>query len=118
LWDLRINSSIKQFKDPLFAENSASNAKMSPDGSRLYVGAGQNILEFDLKTEKILIDKSVRNQEKTRDEINFVTVSPNGKFLASCDDSGDIQIYDPETLDTYASFKDNHKNVLNLRYSA
>ena len=82
-----MNSSIKQYKDPIFKDNSLSNAKINPDGSRLHVGAGRNILEFDLKTEKILIDKSTLSLEKTRDEINFVAVSPDGKYIASCDDS-------------------------------
>ena len=87
LWDLRLNSSIKQFKDPLFEENLPSNAKFSPDGSLMYVGAGRNLLTFDIKTDKILIDNCTLHKESTRDEINYVTISPDGKFVASCDDS-------------------------------
>jgi len=87
LWDLRLNSSIKQFKDPIFEENQPSNAKFSPDGSLLYVGAGTNLLTFDVKTDKILIDQSTLHKESTRDEINYVAVSSDGKWVASCDDS-------------------------------
>lgn len=82
-----MNTSIKQYKDPLFTENPPSNAKMSPDGSKLFVGAGKHILDFDLKTERILINECTKHKELARDEINFVTISPDGKFLASCDDS-------------------------------
>lgn len=84
---MRLNSSIKQFKDPIFEENQPSNAKFSPDGSLLYVGAGNNLLTFDIKTDKILIDNSTLHKESTRDEINYVTISPDGNYIASCDDS-------------------------------
>ncbi len=82
-----MDESIKVYKDPLFIENSPSNAKITPDGSRIIAGAGSNVLAFDMKTDKILVDACMLTKNSARDEINFVAVSPCGKYTASCDDS-------------------------------
>jgi len=111
LWDLRADESIKVYKDPLFVENTPSNVKILPDGSKILAGAGSNILAFDMKTDKILVEESTLHKNCTRDEINCVAISPDGKYTASCDDSHDIQVYNTETLETHASFQDNHTNI-------
>jgi hypothetical protein len=85
---LRINSSIKRYTDPSFANKNLSNAKFSPNFDKIYVGCENSIVEFDPKTDKILVDKASYIANKlTNDEINFVAVSSDGKFLATCDDS-------------------------------
>jgi len=71
----------------LFKENNLSNAKFSPNFDKIYVGCGKSLVEFDPKTEKILINEAINKIEKTTDEINFVTVSNDGKYLATCDDA-------------------------------
>ncbi len=87
LWDLRLNSSIKRLTCEQFKERDISNAKFSPDGKSIYAGAGNMIFEFDISTDKILIGEPKREKESTRDDINYLGVSNNGKFLAFCDDS-------------------------------
>jgi WD40 repeat protein len=86
LWDLRLNSSIKRFTDDKMNNKELSNAKLSPDGNQLFAGASTSIFSFDLRTDKILVEIANKQRETTEEEINFVTLDSDGKFLASCDD--------------------------------
>jgi len=86
-WDLRMNSSIKQFVDPAFKETGLSSVKISRDGSQLYAAAGAQVYAFDIKTEKVLINESQKQIPLCGDEINQIQISEDGRFLAGCDDS-------------------------------
>lgn len=86
-WDLRMNSSIKQFVDPGFKNNDLSHVKISPDGQTIFAAASQKLFAFDLKTDKVLINECQNQFDLCGDDINQIQISYNGRFLVGCDDS-------------------------------
>lgn len=87
VWDLRLNSSVKRLTCNEIKDKTLSNAKFDHEGSKVYAGLEKEIVQFDLKKDKILIEECSKIKEATRDEINYLNVSNDGKYLASCDDS-------------------------------
>ena len=45
------------------------------------------------------------------DEINSISVSPNGRFLAAADDAGDVKIVDTGTWQLFKSMRGAHSNI-------
>lgn len=53
----------------------------------------------------------VAEWSENEDEINDVTVSNSGQFAASCDDSGEIKIYDLRQRRLYRTLRRSHTNI-------
>ena len=45
------------------------------------------------------------------DEINSVSVAPNGRFLAAADDAGDVMVIDASTWQLFKSMRGAHDNI-------
>lgn len=45
------------------------------------------------------------------DEVNSISVSPNGRFLAAADDAGDVKIIDASTWQLFKSMRGAHDNI-------
>ena len=56
-------------------------------------------------------DGCVAEWTENEDEINDITVSNSGQFAASCDDSGEIKIYDLRQRRLYRTLRRSHTNI-------
>ena len=86
LWDLRKNSSIKRYIDPEFKDKEMANIRFSKDGNKIFQACGNSIYQFDLRTDKILVNNNEKSILSNNDEINHIQVDEENKYIVACDD--------------------------------
>ncbi|GAB5355269.1 hypothetical protein AAMO2058_000190900 [Amorphochlora amoebiformis] len=94
LWDLKTRKPTRCILG-CFSKNPVNSVAFTPgDPNRIYAAAGNKIFSFDLRKTSILLTKPETILEFNKEEISQVAMHRKGKFLASCDDSGEIQVID------------------------
>ena len=81
------------------------------DSRRLFAGAGQRVLELDLRAAGGEGTAPVRTFEWSRDEVNQVTVNAKGTLLAAADDSGEAVVVDLEGGKLQKRLQGAHENI-------
>lgn len=74
---------------------------------RLYASCGNRISGYDLRNPS----STVCEFEFNGDEVNQVAIHDKGKFLAACDDSGEIKVIDVESGRLFKSLHSKHDNI-------
>jgi WD40 repeat protein len=91
-WDRATGRLTRQWSTPLNTGWWAEDVILSPDGTRLAVGAGSTVLVFDAATGKDLTpDAGHRNQIA---ELRF---TPDGQHLTTLGGDGTVRIWDAAT---------------------
>ena len=53
----------------------------------------------------------LHSQSFNSDEVNSISMSPNGRFLAAADDAGDIKVIDASTWQLFKSMRGAHDSI-------
>ncbi|KRX02303.1 WD40-repeat-containing domain [Pseudocohnilembus persalinus] len=109
LWDLRQKNSFKLYRDPEFCEEF-SNLVFTPNDT-IIASSLKTVFGFDLKMDKIIVDKAIIKSKAGNDLINSIAIDKKGRYLSIVDDEGDATIFDPYTLETKAILEMQHKNI-------
>lgn len=77
------------------------------DPNRFSASVDRSVLNYDLRNTSVPLHKLSYNKE----EISQIRASKCGQFLASCDESGDIEIIDMEGGSVFKSCRRGHGNI-------
>lgn len=94
LWDLRLHSSVKLFKNEMLRNltNCDSDRK-----TNLFVGSGEFVYSYDIRQERVFIEEiRKKNEEAHFDELSVIKVEPSQGIVAAGDDEGDTRLYNYE----------------------
>lgn len=73
----------------------------------LYASCGNKIFSYDLRN----LSSTVCEFEFNQDEVNQVVIHDKGKYLAACDDTGEIKVIDVQSGKLFKSLKNKHENI-------
>ncbi|KAI9243614.1 WD40-repeat-containing domain protein [Phascolomyces articulosus] len=107
LWDLRqmrVAKGIQKFDD-------AVSSVAFGQKSELYLSVGTKIYTYDLRQDGMIISEPVQQYEFSQDEINNIDIHPNGKYLATADDQGEIKVIDLKRHKLYKKLVKKHNNI-------
>eukprot|EP00039_Didymoeca_costata_P016990 m.310693 g.310693 ORF g.310693 m.310693 type:complete len:319 (-) comp16478_c0_seq29:86-1042(-) len=105
LWCLNSNKSTLTLGGLTEEVCALSISPKHPD--KVFVAEGSNLHIYDLHNPS----ESLITLEPCEDDINELAVSENGRFLAACDDSGMVKIYEIEKECTYKSLRRGHTSI-------
>ena len=94
LQDAESRMKIRTLKDH---RGSVNSVVFSPDGKRVYAGAGENGQFGEIRVWNVADGTSVRMIEGHRDAIYSLAISPDGKILASGSYDQKIMLWEIET---------------------
>ena len=81
---------------------------LSPiDTNRFFASVDKSVLNYDLRNTSAPLHHFTFNKE----EISQISTSRCGRFLAACDESGDIEILDVEEGSVFKSCRRGHGNI-------
>ena len=63
-----------------------ANIIFSKDWNKIFQACGNSIYQFDLRTDKILINNNEKSILSNNDEINHIQVDEENKYIVACDD--------------------------------
>ena len=72
----------------------------------LYVASGQKVLRFDMRQ----MSQPLHTFDHNEDEINQIALHEKEDYLAACDDSGQIKIFNLQTKQVYKTLR-KHTNI-------
>ncbi|ELR23338.1 WD domain, G-beta repeat-containing protein, partial [Acanthamoeba castellanii str. Neff] len=109
LWDEKTSKSVRCFA-AFEGEAVASVAFGSQPSEMVFAAAGNKVFSFDLRKPDIIYKTFETEYAHNQDEVNSLAISPNGRFLATCDDSGDVKIIDLQSNTLFKSLR-KHSNI-------
>ncbi|CAL5221404.1 g3589 [Coccomyxa viridis] len=104
LHDLRTRTTSARIE--FDADELPSIAFAASDPNIIYASGGTTTYSADLRQAAVLQSRSFNS-----DEVNSISVSPNGRFLAAADDAGDVKIIDASTWQLFKSMRGAHDNI-------
>ncbi|KAJ7392826.1 WD repeat-containing protein 53 [Desmophyllum pertusum] len=113
MWHYRILFVTALRDDPNPARSSHDSKEVNgvcfcvKNPERLYASCGNRIFSYDLRNPS----STVCEFEFNGDEVNQVAIHDKGKFLAACDDSGEIKVIDVESGSLFKSLHSKHDNI-------
>lgn len=109
LWDEKTAKSVRCFA-AFEGEAVASVAFGSQSSEIVFAAAGNKVFSFDLRKPDIIYKTFEAEYAHNQDEVNSLAISPNGRFLATSDDSGDVKIIDLQSNTLFKSLR-KHSNI-------
>ncbi|KAI7848994.1 WD40-repeat-containing domain protein [Circinella umbellata] len=107
LWDLRQSRVVKGIQK---LEDAVSCIAFGHQ-FELYLSVGTKVYTYDLRNDGMIIDEPIQQYEFSQDEINSIDIHPNGKYLATGDDEGEIKVIDLERHKLYKKLVKKHSNI-------
>ena len=82
--------------------DAVASVAYSPSPSaehELYAAAGEEVFCFDLRLLSVNAEGGgqlalIATLKASSEEVNSIAVNPKGRYLAACDDAGELQVYD------------------------
>ena len=105
LSDICVNTFVESTGSEDFALNSV---KFTPnDPYKFFISSGNKVLGYDVRNSLSPFAKFEYNKE----EINQISVSEKGEYLAACDDDGEIKIIDLRQDRLFKTLSARHSNI-------
>ena len=90
LYDVSEDGSLTLL-DSVYSEDRFNSIQWSADGALVYAPTGTHLMVFDASADKLRL--ASRGQRHT-DDLQRVSLSPDGRLLLSCDVAGVTRLYD------------------------
>ncbi|KAI8148731.1 WD40-repeat-containing domain protein [Fennellomyces sp. T-0311] len=107
LWDLRQMRVIKGIQKL----NDAVSGIAFGQKSEMYLAVGTKVYTYDLRNDAMILTEPVREYGLNEDEINSIDIHPNGKYLATADDQGEVKVIDLDQHKLYKKLAKKHGNI-------
>lgn len=110
IWDLRSNTTVRGIK--AFGSDEVNSVRWGPKVShQLFAAAGNKVYSFDLRKDGLVLDSAQHTFAANTDEINEIACHHNGKYLAACDDVGEVCIFDLQDNTLKKTLRGQHQNI-------
>jgi WD40 repeat protein len=104
VYDINVNNEHGLTSD----ESPLNSVTFNPsDGNKLYISSGTKVLVYDMRKGSACISKFDLNE----DEINQLCVNNTGRYLAACDDQGEIKVIDTQESRLFKTLGRRHENI-------
>ena len=104
IYDINVNNEHGVTSD----ESPLNSVTFSPsDSNRLYISSGTQVLVYDTRKGSACVTKFDFNE----DEINQLCVNSTGRYLAACDDQGEIKVIDNQESRLFKTLSRRHDNI-------
>jgi WD40 repeat protein len=108
IWDMRAQRSVRMIGPRAFDGAAVVSAQFSPTiAHEIAATAGGRLFVFDLRTDRVIVNDAMcvldvlehsdagdEDAEEDDDEINAVSFSADGAFIATADDGGEINVFE------------------------
>jgi len=78
----------------------------------VYTAYSNKICCYDLRRPEIILKETYISYTNNEDEINQICIDEEGKYLASCDDSAQIKLFNLEQKQLYKNLRNKKQNTI------
>ena len=89
-------------------QNKEVTSVFNIDENNFYAASGNVVYSFDLR---VTLNKCVHFYSDNQDEINQIKINDKLLNLASCDDSGEVKIFDLKVNKLFKTLRKRHTNI-------
>ena len=109
MWDARTLKSTRCLA--AFGGEAVTSLACTSNGAHIWAAAGSRAFLFDLRRADVVLLTADATVAHNTDEINAIAVHPKGDFIATCDDSGEVKLFEPIRHTCVRTLRSRHTNI-------